>query len=211
MVERFMAGPLAIRREQADEFGIPAVNSSGMAQRIDFGRAYDVLSQAREKLFDWIRPLSQAQYTQSFPFGLHTLQTTMVELAGTELWLAMRIREEAFPVPFSWEDWPITEKTCPTFADVERAWRAEMPRTRATLEGIADPGRVVETRLIGRERVATYRAMQGDLAMQLLMHEVHHRAQAMAMLRQFGVEAQDIDYIGFVQTVRREPREPQTA
>lgn len=174
---------------------------------VSFAHAYDVLGQAREKLFGWIRPLSQAQYTQAFPFGLSTLQTTMVEIAGTERWLAMRIREAEFPVPFSWDDWPITEKTCPTFADLERAWRAQMPETRKTLEAITDPARVVETHLIGAERVTTYRAAQGDLAMQLLMHEVHHRAQAMAMLRQLGIEAQDIDYIGFVQTVRREPRQ----
>jgi uncharacterized damage-inducible protein DinB len=123
---------------------------------IDFSSMYDVLTQAREKLFDWIRPLSQEQYTKEFPFGVHTLQTTIVELAGTERWLAMRAREEPFPVPFSWDD----------------------------------------------------TARRVDLATQLLMHEVHHRAQAMAMLRQFGIEAQDLDYIDFVQKVRREPREP---
>ncbi|MGH2437609.1 MAG: DinB family protein [bacterium] len=173
----------------------------------DFGRAYDVLSQAREKLFDWIRPLSQEQYTKEFPFGVHTLQTTMVELAGTERWLAMRAREDPFPVPFSWDDWPISERTCPAFADLERVWRAQIPETRATLAGITDPARVVETRLIGKNRVAIYTARRGDLALQLLMHEVHHRAQAMAMLRQFGIEAQDLDYISFVQTERREPRE----
>lgn len=177
---------------------------------MDFVRVYDVHSQAREKLFDWIRPLTQAQYVQPFPFGLHTLQTTMVELAGTELWLAMRIRTDRFPEPFSWEEWPIREATCPTFPDVEAAWRRQMPQTRATLAAIQDPGRVVETRLVGRRSTVVYRAQQGDLATQLLLHEVHHRAQAMAMLRQLGVEAQDVDYIGFVQDVRREPREPGT-
>ena len=173
--------------------------------------AYDVLCQAREKLFDWIRPLSQEQYTQAFPFGLSTLQTTMVEIAGTERWLAMRIREAEFPVPFTWDDWPITEQACPAFADVERAWRMQMPETRRTLEAITDPRRQVVTRLVGKEKVTTYRAAQGDLAMQLLMHEVHHRAQAMAMLRQLGIAAQDIDYIGFTQTVERTPRESQRA
>jgi len=174
----------------------------------DFGRVYDVLTQAREKLFDWIRPLTQERYTKELPFGLHTLQTTMVELAGTEWWLAMRAREEPFPVPFSWDDWPITARTCPTFADVERAWRVQVPQTRATLAGITDPDRVVETRLIHRDQVTIYTARRGDLALQLLMHEVHHRAQAMGLLRQFGIEAQDLDYIFFVQNERREPRQP---
>ncbi|MGQ0549944.1 MAG: DinB family protein [Armatimonadota bacterium] len=39
----------------------------------------------------------------------------------------------------------------------------------------------------------------------MLLHEVHHRAQAMAMLRQLGVEAQNLDYIQFVRRVREEP------
>lgn len=177
---------------------------------MDFVRVYDVHAQAREQLFDWIRPLSQEQYVQSFPFGLHTLQTTMVELAGTELWLAMRIRGDRFPEPFSWNEWPIREATCPTFPALEAAWRQQMPGTRATLAAITDPGRVVETRLVGRHRTVVYTAAQGDLAAQLLLHEVHHRAQAMAMLRQFGVEAQDVDYISFVQQIRREEREPGT-
>ncbi len=132
----------------------------------------------------------------------------MVELAGTEWWLAMRAREEPFPIPFSWDDWPITARTCPTFADVERAWRVQVPQTRATLAGITDPDRVVETRLIHRDQVTIYTARRGDLALQLLMHEVHHRAQAMGLLRQFGIEAQDLDYIFFVQNERREPRQP---
>jgi uncharacterized damage-inducible protein DinB len=177
---------------------------------MNYVRVYDVHTQAREKLFDWLRPLSQEQYVRSFPFGLHTLQTTMVELAGTELWLAMRIRADRFPEPFSWDEWPIREATCPTCADVEAVWRKQAPETRAALAAISDPERVVETRLIGPRRTAVYTARQGDLATQLLLHEVHHRAQAMAMLRQFGVEAQDVDYIGYVQEVRREDREPGT-
>jgi uncharacterized damage-inducible protein DinB len=134
----------------------------------------------------------------------------MVELAGTELWLAMRIRADRFPDPFSWDEWPVREATCPTFADVEAVWRKQMPATRATLAAITDPERVVETRLVGPRRTLVYTAKQGDLATQLLLHEVHHRAQAMTMLRQFGVEAQDVDYINYVQEIRREDREPGT-
>lgn len=99
---------------------------------MDFVRVYDVHAQAREKLFDWLRPLTQEQYVQSFE---------------------------------------IREATCPTFPELEAAWRTQMPDTRATLAAITEPGRV---------------------------------------LRQFGVEAQDVDYIRFVQQVRREEREPGT-
>ncbi len=34
----------------------------------------------------------------------------------------------------------------------------------------------------------------GRIAGQLLFHEVHHRAQVMAMLRQVGVKAENLDY-----------------
>jgi uncharacterized damage-inducible protein DinB len=40
-------------------------------------------------------------------------------------------------------------------------------------------------------------ATKADLATQMLLHEVHHRAQAMATLRQLGVEAQNLDYMTF--------------
>jgi uncharacterized damage-inducible protein DinB len=44
-----------------------------------------------------------------------------------------------------------------------------------------------------------------DVATQLCFHEVHHRAQAMAMLRQLGVEAQNLDYNAFMYGRREEP------
>ncbi len=51
---------------------------------VDFVHVYDVLTQARSKLFDWIRPLSQDQYTQEFPISWHTLRATLVEIARGE-------------------------------------------------------------------------------------------------------------------------------
>jgi uncharacterized damage-inducible protein DinB len=39
---------------------------------------------------------------------------------------------------------------------------------------------------------------------QLFLHEVHHRAQAMAILRQLGVEAQNLDYSIFMFTRREQ-------
>ena len=42
------------------------------------------------------------------------------------------------------------------------------------------------------------RTTAGGLAGQLLMHEVHHRAQVMAMLRQIGVAAENLDYSALV-------------
>ncbi len=171
----------------------------------DFVRVYDVHTKARGKLFDWIRPLSQEEYTQEFPFAHRTLRATMLEIATTEWWLAARLREDPMPRPFSWNDLPINERAHPTFADLERVWNAQVPQTRATLAGLTDLEKVVETRLHGRKRLRILTATRRDIATQLLLHEVHHRAQAMTMLRHLGVAAQDLDYIYFVQEEREEP------
>lgn len=127
----------------------------------------------------------------------------MHEIATTEWWLAARLREEPMPQPWSWDDLPINRHS--TFAELERAWVEQTPQTRATLDGLTDLEKMVETRMYGRKRVRILTARRRDIATQLLLHEVHHRAQAMAMLRHLGVEAQDLDYIYFLQEERVEP------
>ena len=173
---------------------------------MDFARVYDVHTEARQRLSGWVRPLSQEQYTRPFPFGHRTLRGTLVEIARAELFLAMRMREEVLP---AWEDWPIAETRFPTFPDLETVCAAQATQTRATLAGTKDWDRAVMARIVRGGKAFILTASKADIAMQLLLHEVHHRAQAMAMLRQLGVEAQDLDYIGFVQKRQEEARPSQ--
>ena len=56
-----------------------------------FVRVYAIHTQARRRLFDWVRPLSQEQYTRTFPFGLRSLRGPLMEIARVELFLAMRM------------------------------------------------------------------------------------------------------------------------
>jgi len=166
---------------------------------VDFVKVYDIHTQARGKLFDAIRPLSQEQYTREFPFAHKTLRATMLEIAMTELWLGMRMREERMPEPFDWGSMPINETSHSTFAQLEPAWADLARRTRATLERTRDWDRVVQTVMRGRKRTRTLTAAKGDIATQILLHEVHHRAQAMVMLRHLGSPVEDVDYIYFRQ------------
>jgi uncharacterized damage-inducible protein DinB len=161
---------------------------------MNFVYVYDILTQAREKLFGWIRPLSQAEYTQSFPFGLRTLRATMIEIARVEHVHGRRLREESVSTI---DDYPISETRQPTFADLGRVWAALAGETRATLAGITDWNRTVARRIEQPDKIVVTTATKADLATQMLLHEVHHRAQAMAMLRQLGVEAENLDYIMF--------------
>ena len=45
---------------------------------------YTYLVKAREKLLDWVRPLTLDQYTQEFPLGLKTLRNSLVEIPQAE-------------------------------------------------------------------------------------------------------------------------------
>jgi uncharacterized damage-inducible protein DinB len=173
---------------------------------VDFVRVYDIHTDARQRLFGWVRPLSQEEYTRPFPFGPGSLRGTLVEIARAELFLAMRMREELLP---AWEDWPIAEERLPTFPDLETIHTAQARQTRATLAGTKDWDRAVTTQVVRGDKIFTLTATKADIAMQLLLHEVHHRAQAMAMLRQLGVAAQDLDYIGFVQKREEHARRSQ--
>src|SRR3972149_5926652 len=165
-------------------------------------RAYDYLMLARANLSAWTRPLSQERYTQEFPFGLHTLRATMVEIAGGEWIYARRLRGE--PIPPEGE-WPISEERLLTFADLEPIWRDRAPRTRALLVEVRDWDRVLEYRVKRPDETIVVTATTADIATQLCFHEIHHRAQAMAMLRQLGVPAQDLDYSLLMYPRREEP------
>ncbi len=169
---------------------------------MEFARVHEALTQARARLFDWIRPLTQEQYTQQFPFGLKTLRRTIVEIALVEWLYAMRLRGDTVPEQ---KDWPISEERQPTFRELEAVWKEQTPKVRATLAGISDWDKEIERRVTDGGKTKVFIVTRGEAATQMLLHEVHHRAQAMAMLRQLGVEAQNLDYIQFVRRVREEP------
>lgn len=169
---------------------------------MNFVRTYEYLTKARAKLFDWIRPLSQEQYTHEFPFAHHTLQATMVEMARAEWIYATRLqRETVLPR----EQWPISVQRQPTFPELEAAWSAHAPVTTRTLAEIADWETPFEYRVTQPNKTIVFTVTPADVATQLCFHEVHHRAQAMAMLRQLGVAAQNLDYNAFMYGRREEP------
>src|SRR5713226_6361009 len=154
-------------------------------------RAYEYLTLSRARLFDWIRPLSQGDYTREFPFGLHTIRATITEIAGGEWAFARRLREESLP---PWEEWPFREERLPTFKDLEAAWRPIAEQTLQTFRDIKDWNRAIVFPAREGDDVMTVAPTAGDIALNLCFHEVHHRAQAMAMLRLRSIPAQNLDY-----------------
>ena len=64
---------------------------------------------------------------------------------------------------------------------------------------------MIEYRVARLDKTIVVTATTGDIATQLCFHEIHHRAQAMAMLRQLGIAAENLDYSLFMYRRREEP------
>jgi uncharacterized damage-inducible protein DinB len=158
-------------------------------------KTYDYLTKARAKLFDGVRPLSPEQYRREFPIGLGSLARTLTHIMICEHAYVERICGRALP---PYDQWPIQDEHPPPFEDLESAWREQSRTTRDALAAVRDWSQEIEY-LVSPEIANVPRPMfvtatYGDIATQIALHEVHHRAQAMFMLRQLGVTLQDLDY-----------------
>lgn len=163
-------------------------------------RTYDYLTRARDRVFDWVRPLSPEQYTREFPIGLGSLARTLTHTMTAEWYYVQRIQQRDVPPD---DQWPIREDDPPPFARLEAHWRAQAAQTREALAAVADWHAPLEYRVVddaGRSAIVT--ASAADQFTQLALHEAHHRAQAMNMLRQLGVTLEDIDFNALMFTRR---------
>jgi uncharacterized damage-inducible protein DinB len=152
---------------------------------------YDILLRGRHKLLSWVQELTAEEYRQEFPFGLQTVRATLVHLAGSE-WLHGRA---ARGEDVTAEERPFTEERYRDFVSLERAWKGLEAGARAWLESENDWTRRMETiARRGNARLIRVGFTPETLAFQLFYHEVHHRAQVMAMLRQLGIAAEGLDF-----------------
>ena len=93
--------------------------------------------------------------------------------------------------------WPYTDESPFPFPELERAWASQAEDTHATIATIAgitdwDEAFDYEVLTDGVRNIAT--ASAGGMMTQLALHEVHHRAQVMAMLRPLGQPVEEIDF-----------------
>ncbi len=151
---------------------------------------YAYLVDARERVFDRVRVLRQAQYAQKFPFGHGSIRATLVHIADTEWWYTSILRG----VPAPPEGSPFTPYSRTRLGGLEAAWRDLAGRTLQTLRKETDWGRPVDDRWTTKRWKRGIKTTAGGVATQLLFHEVHHRAQVMVMLRRLGAPLQGLDY-----------------
>ena len=156
-------------------------------------RVYEYLVRSRERVLERVRALSDEQYSREFAVGMGSLSRTLAHIVSSEWYYMQRMLGGEVP---AYETWPIRPEDPPAFRELDAAWRKQAEQTRAGLRAVKDWERPIEYRVTdddGRAKIVT--ASAADLFTQLALHEVHHRAQALNMLRQLGVPiADDIDF-----------------
>lgn len=161
-------------------------------------RVYQALEKSRHKIFEWTRTLPDDRYRREFEFSMKRISATLPHMLLAEYAYAWRIEKGT---KVDWSQSPLARDAEPPFAEVEAAWRGQASRTKEVIAACMD-GRTPsggweamhETRHEIEGKVMVVRAAAEDVFMQLFSHEVHHRAQVMAMLRLMDVPAQDLDY-----------------
>src|SRR5262245_40707419 len=98
-------------------------------------KTYDYLALARQRIFDWVRPLSAEQYAREFPIGLGALGQSLAHIMISEWYYVQRMQGAAVP-PYA--RWPIQHEKPPPFAALEAAWMEQAGHTRAALSAVRD-------------------------------------------------------------------------
>jgi uncharacterized damage-inducible protein DinB len=164
-----------------------------MTMEIDALRMLDYLALARERLLGRVRDLYGVRpdaYTAAFPFGHGSIRATLLHVAAAEWAYVERLAGRDFPL----SDSPFTAEALPAFESFAAAWHNQAARTRAALTALGDPHRPVEfVSRVGPVPMRA-RAAAAEIVLHMVLHEVHHRAQVMVMLRYSGVPAENLDY-----------------
>lgn len=153
---------------------------------------YDYLALARGRILAAARALSPEQYQQQFPIGPGTLARTLTHIMLAEWYYVQRMLGREAP---PYEQWPFRMEDPPPLAALESAWSDQAAATREAIRQVRDWNAPQEYRVTddGGRAVVVAATAAGQFV-QLFQHEVHHRAQAMNMLRHLGIGMGDLDF-----------------
>lgn len=155
-------------------------------------KTYAYLTLARQRVFDWVRPLGAEAYVRALPNWRRTIGQTLTHIMTSEWYYIQRLQRREVP---PYESWRIREEDPPTCAALEAEWATQTGRTRDALSAVRDWSAGLEYRVTGDDgQHAIVTASAADIFTQLVLHEVHHRAQVMNMLQVLGVVIDDIDF-----------------
>lgn len=153
---------------------------------------------ANRAVLDQAKGLTEAQLDKPFEIGRGTLRKLLLHIyAGEYVWL-QRWQEHA--------DTPWIDETEPaSVASILERFEAAWTEREAFFEGL-DPERL-ERPVRYRDSLGDYfQARLGDMLMQGIVHSVHHRAQAVNVLRRLGAAPPELDYMMWMRQPAPEAR-----
>lgn len=162
-------------------------------------RIYEYLSASRGRVFDWVRPLTPGQYAGEHEIGLGSVSRTLNHMMTSEAYYMLRIQRA--PVP-SIEELIAAEENPPGFGELEATWHEQARDTANALAVIDDWHLPIEYGVVRDGVPIVVNATASDIFTQLAFHEIHHRTQALNMLRRLGVKIEDIDYNTMMYRIR---------
>jgi len=155
---------------------------------------FDYLVLARARLLDWVRQTPPPTYAQTFSVGRGSIRATLLHVAGAEWGYVEALTRGEVTARELRQGNPFTVERLPELEPLVAAWDRQRPITRQALAELGEPDR--PTAMVARDMTPPMRFQLtvGGIAGQILFHEIHHRAQVMAMLRQAGLAAENLDY-----------------
>ncbi|MFT3685191.1 MAG: DinB family protein [Phycisphaerales bacterium] len=154
---------------------------------------YDYLTLARTRVLDAAAGLPEEMHTRVLPIGLGTINATVIHVAMAEWFYVRRIAGLAVP---PYDQWAFQYEKPPAFTVARAFWDEQAGETRRVLRGVSDWHAMIRYQTLPDpgEESREIKTTPDGIATQLVLHEVHHRAQLMAMLRQLGKPVEDLDF-----------------
>jgi len=140
--------------------------------------------------------LSDEQLDRPIEMGRGNLRTTLIHLlAGEQVWLQRWRGASDTP-------WP-DENVKSTVAEIAERLKATSA-TRAAFFDTLQSGDLIGTKRYLDSTAGYFTATLAQMILQGFVHSIHHRAQAVNMLRRLGACPPDVDYMYSVRVVAKE-------
>ncbi|MCA9282894.1 MAG: DinB family protein [Phycisphaeraceae bacterium] len=159
---------------------------------MDRVRIYGYLADVRRRVLDRVRTLDEASYTRGFDLGPGSIAKVLTHLLISEWYYCQRIKGREVP-PYA--EWEVRDEQPLTADEQLRRWDAQTERTREVLSAERDWRAPIVYRVTDDDgKLIEVTTNADDIATQLVLHEIHHRAQLLNMLRLVGVTFDDLDF-----------------
>lgn len=142
---------------------------------------------ANERVLESALGVAEADLDRPMDVGPGSMRRTLLHiLAGEDVWL----RRWMGQIETRWPD----ERERAGVSEIAERLRAVWARREVFVESLPDgaAGRVQDYR---DSKGGLFRASLGDMLLQGCVHSIHHRAQAVNILRRLGAAAPELDYM----------------